>query len=547
MISHARPFARRAAAIALGGFLAGCGGSNSNAPAIPTDRQPSSTQSNRVDASGALASAAAKIHKCATKAKPCIERVLLISIDGMHGVDLENFIESYPRSALAGLTRTGVTYADARTSLPTDSFPGLLALTTGGHPASTGVYYEVNYDRSLYPPGSHCTGPVGATVAFDESIDYNPDDINAGGGINPATLTLEKNGALCSPVFPSHYLRVNTIFEAVKAAGGRTAWSDKEHSYEILNGPSGHGVDDLYDLEIAAGGTTGSETATQQYDDLKVAAILNEIDGKSSTGSSGVGVPALFGMNFQAVSVGQKLKVEGTNVSPDPLAGMPGGYLNAAGVPGPLLASGLAHTDASIGKMLAELAKTGLADSTLVIISAKHGQTPIDITKRRGIAGAGGTLGTALAANNVGFIQTDDLALIWLNDRSQANETSAFENLRTLAVPLGFENGTLYTATQAPIGYGAATDSRTPDFSIKVDRGVIYTGGTKIAEHGGFSDEDSHVALLLSAPGIAAARITQPVETTQVAPTILDELGIDPRKLQAVQREGTAVLPGVEK
>lgn len=546
MISDPRAFVRNIAAVALIGLLAGCGGSN--APTVPSGPQTIQSQGGHVDvASNAAAAAPAALHKCAPAEKPCIQRVLLISVDGLHGVDLENFVEANPHSVLAKLTHRGVTYTDAKAPVPTDSFPGLLALTTGGHPASTGVYYEVNYDRSLYPPGSNCTGPAGTVVAFDESIDYNPDDINAGGGINPATLTLEKNGALCTPVFPSHYLRVNTIFEAVKAAGGRTAWSDKEHSYEILNGPSGHGVDDLYNLEIAAGGTTGSETATQQYDDLKVAAILNEIDGKSSTGTPGVGVPAIFGMNFQAVSVGQKLKIEGTNVSPDPLAGLAGGYLNAAGVPGPLLASGLAHTDASLGKMVAELEKRGLIESTLIVISAKHGQTPIDITKRRGIKGAGDTISAALAANNLGFVQTDDLALIWLNDRSPANVSSAYASLTPLAGPLGFDNGELYTAANPPPGYATGNDPRLPDFSIKVNPGVIYTGGTKIAEHGGFSDDDTHVALLVSAPGIVPSRDTQPVQTAQVAPTILKALGIDPTHLLAVQKEGTAVLPGATR
>jgi arylsulfatase A-like enzyme len=38
----------------------------------------------------------------------------------------------------------------------------------------------------------------------------------------------------------------------------------------------------------------------------------------------------------------------------------------------------------------------------------------------------------------------------------------------------------------------------------------------------------------------------RPVETTQVAPTILKALGLDASKLQAVRIEGTQVLPGVD-
>jgi hypothetical protein len=37
------------------------------------------------------------------------------------------------------------------------------------------------------------------------------------------------------------------------------------------------------------------------------------------------------------------------------------------------------------------------------------------------------------------------------------------------------------------------------------------------------------------------------VETTQIAPTILDLLGLDPDALEAVQIEGTQVLSGVDR
>jgi hypothetical protein len=39
--------------------------------------------------------------------------------------------------------------------------------------------------------------------------------------------------------------------------------------------------------------------------------------------------------------------------------------------------------------------------------------------------------------------------------------------------------------------------------------------------------------------------VARPVETTQVAPTILAALGLDPNSLQSVQIEGTQVLPGL--
>jgi arylsulfatase A-like enzyme len=73
---------------------------------------------------------------------------------------------------------------------------------------------------------------------------------------------------------------------------------------------------------------------------------------------------------------------------------------------------------------------------------------------------------------------------------------------------------------------------------------VSPTGGF-IAEHGGMTDPDMHVALLLSKPGVEARVITFPVQTTQVAPTILRVLGLDPNALKAVQIENTPLLPGL--
>ena len=122
-------------------------------------------------------------------------------------------------------------------------------------------------------------------------------------------------------------------------------------------------MDDLYTPEIAANGTTDSVAKTETYDDLKVQAILNQIDGLDHTGANKVGAPALFGMNFQAVSVGQKL------------AGV--GYGDLYATPTNGLADALAHTDQSIGKMLSKLQANGLTASTLVVITAKHGQTPV--------------------------------------------------------------------------------------------------------------------------------------------------------------------------
>ena len=45
-----------------------------------------------------------------------------------------------------------INYVAANTSRPSDSFPGLTAIVTGGSPALTGVYYDVAYARNLDAP-----------------------------------------------------------------------------------------------------------------------------------------------------------------------------------------------------------------------------------------------------------------------------------------------------------------------------------------------------------------------------------------------------------
>jgi predicted AlkP superfamily pyrophosphatase or phosphodiesterase len=81
-----------------------------------------------------------------------IKHVLLISVDGLHALDVARFVESHPNSALAELAGHGVTYSNARTPSLSDSFPGLLALVTGGSPVSHGLFYDVSYDRTIFDP-----------------------------------------------------------------------------------------------------------------------------------------------------------------------------------------------------------------------------------------------------------------------------------------------------------------------------------------------------------------------------------------------------------
>ena len=459
-----------------------------------------------------------------------IEHVLLISVDGLHEVDLAHYVLRHPKSALADLSSHGLTYSNAFTTMPSDSFPGLLALLTGGTPRTTGVWYDDAFANELSSPKSCKPGdkPEGYEYDYSEAIDV--DDKSVTTTIDPAKLAADpaKN---CAPVYPHSLVRVNNIFDVVKAAGKQTAWADKHPAYDLVQGPDGHAVTDLYTPEINGEGIPDSVEKTIAYDAGKAKAIVYEIKGLDHSGKSKADVPAVFGMNFQAVSVAQKN------------AG--NGYLNADADPSPGLARALDATDAALGSIKAALSAEKLEATTLIVVTAKHGQSPIDPTKRQIVDGKNiKKMIEASVPGVVANVTTDSVALIWLKDKSKTAEVAvALEKVRTA---LSIDKLTFGPEMNRDFG-DPSTDPRVPDIIIEPVLGVIYTKptATKLAEHGGGSADDRHVALLVSNPALKATRIDSPVATKQVATSILRVLGLDPLKLDAVRAEGTAPLPGL--
>jgi Type I phosphodiesterase / nucleotide pyrophosphatase len=534
-----------------------------------------------------------------------IRHVLLISVDGMHAVDFRNCSQgvasvndgaSYCPN-LAALATTGINYVGASTSKPSDSYPGLMSIMTGATPRTMGIYYDVAYDRSLDAPknttgnglaGGPCTAgaaPTGTTTEYEEGIDLDQTKLNGGapgaglsdGGIASIDSTrLVRNPAKgCAPVYPWEFVRTNTIFGVIHAAGGYTAWSDKHPAYSAVAGHAGpSALDDYYAPEINSnviglpGVSTpegascatvrdpGSDTTAwtnsfeniQCYDTLKVNAVLNEIEGKTHDGRHSQ-TPTIFGMNFQAVSVGQKFIEKSIKTD--------GGYLDAAGTPTPALLGEIQFVDDSIGEMVNKIKDRGLYESTLIIITAKHGQSPIDPTRWNPILNTGSSPATLLSnANLLPYSEStnnptgigpteDDVSLIWLANSSTT--LSAVSILEANATAIGL--GQIYYGPSLALNYDApglppSGDPRSPDIIVTPNVGVDYTGSSKkLAEHGGFAHDDTNVILLVSNPAIVPRTVYSGVGTNQVAPTILDALGLDPQSLDGVRLEGTAVLP----
>lgn len=536
-----------------------------------------------------------------------IRHVLLISVDGMHAVDFLNCAKGIPTvnggdpycPNLAALATTGVNYTAASTSRPSDSFPGLMSIVSGATPRTLGVYYDVAYDRSLDAPAK-TTGngvaagpciagqkPTGTTTEYEEGIDKDQTLVNGGapgagptdGGlasIDPKRLPRDPSNN-CAPVWPWNFVRTNTIFGVIHQAGGYTAWSDKHPAYSSVAGrnPDGasalndfyspeinsnvvplHGVKTPTGIDCSVVPDPGSDTTAwtnsfqniQCYDQLKVNAILNEIEGKTHDGKKSR-VPTIFGMNFQAVSVGQKLNEKSNGVK--------GGYLDAAGTPSSALLSEFQFIDDSIGAFVNKIKDRGLYESTLIIITAKHGQNPIDPNFYNPILNTGTSPATLL--DNAGLIPyseapsnptgigptEDDISLLWLKSSSETNTAVSILESNKDQAGIGeiFYGPSLALNYNTP-GLGSGLDPRTPDIIVTPNVGVVYTGSTKKQEeHGGFAHDDTNVMLLVSNPGLVPHTVFSNVGTNQVAPTILKSLGLDPKLLDGVRWEGTAPLP----
>ena len=554
-----------------------------------------------------------------------IQHVLLISVDGLHQSDLEWYAAQHPDSELAKLASGGAEFSNARTSDPSDSDPGGTAIMTGGDPKVTGVYYDVAYNHATYEAGTtSCTGPTGGDAIYDSPDDKLPavpdfidptsgsfpafdEDGSIFHGVKPADPsqilhltptpqtglnagTFPVDPSTCQPIMPWDYLKVNSIFGVIHDAGLRTAWSDKHAIYTSFNGhgSGGKAIDDFFGPEIDSQAVEPNgvpypqdddwahiEAATKQYDGYKVQAVVNEIDGYDHSRSHQYGTPAILGMNFQALSVAEKIKSTPANlIGPDAngnystSAPQPGGYQWVDGqlVPGPVMQSALDYVNSALARMDDELHDQGLAGSTAIVLTAKHGQSPQDPNQLLRIKD--GPIIDAINAawtNQTGDTNPlivagtdDDLWQSYLSTKTQAasdfvknylwNHTATAKKYDGTTVTVQHSGlAQIYSGQEAADFFGVPYDDpRYPDVFGRVQVGVVYTGGSKIAEHGGDNPADRHVPIVVYAPGqVAPSNVHASVETTQVAPTILRLLGLDPGALQAVQQEGTKVLPGI--
>jgi len=488
-----------------------------------------------------------------------IRRVMVISIDGMHALDMALWIKNHPTSTLATLSAQGVNYTNASTTKPSDSIPATVGIFTGGSAAAGGMYYDDAYNRAWFAPTNlTCTGAPGAVIDLKFAINLNPDGT---GGVDPTKMPRQLVNGVCTPVLPHNMMRLNTVFEVVRSTLGRTAYSEKRPSYDFLNGPSGTGVTDLYTPEIncqphyttpppaAPTGTCANALLslldTEVFDDLRVQSVINEIDGFDHARTQSVGVPVLFGMNFQALNAAKK----------DSLGG---GYADDLGTPNASLADALAHTDASLGRMVTELTNQGLLGTTAIIITAKHGESSLDPSKR--VIDTTSAIQKALTAagynGTIAKLTEKTAALIWL--QNQADMPTVAGILTTKANETALNIGQILSGESLKLLFpDPLADPAPPDVIVVPNLGVNFEPTTNTAlpavqaEHGGLNENETHVPLIIvggSTNGvpITSGIIRAAVSTPQIAPTILELLNLDPTSLQAVRLENVGVLAGLK-
>jgi hypothetical protein len=213
------------------------------------------------------------------------------------------------------------------------------------------------------------------------------------------------------------------------------------------------------------------------------------------------------------------------------------------------LSGAIQFVDGAIGSIVTELRNQNELGSTTIIVSAKHGQSPIDPSLLDKVGHAEVNVLTA-AGITPAQVTDDDISLIWLQDQSQtAAAVAALEadkaGPNTAKVDYVLSGSALAKQFNSPL-----SDPRTPDLIVQPVPGTIYSSSkAKVMEHGGFAEDDTHVAMLVvnGANMVAGnqinATVATPVRTYQVAPTILADLGLNPGKLDSVRIEHVQVLP----
>ena len=246
---------------------------------------------------------------------PPAQHELLLSVDGLHNADVSDPQLAPVLTNIENLQNSGVTYTNAFTTSPSDSFPGTLSYLTGAGAGTTGVFYDDSYSRTLLAPGSNSNAQPGTEVNYAEPIDKNPALLSGGGNfdassIDPSKLPIDPTTS--QVVYPNQFLQVNTIFDVAHQAGLYTAFSDKHPAYQIAAGSDPAAINDLYTPEI------NSTTALQingTNETVNANALLNDTTMPAQGLSIAPGYTAsIFAAGPSGAAQPDSITVDGLNV-----------------------------------------------------------------------------------------------------------------------------------------------------------------------------------------------------------------------------------------
>jgi hypothetical protein len=390
----------------------------------------------------------------------------------------------------------------------------MLAFATGGSPISTGIFSSHGFDRALSPGGPGCAA-TGAELNLDLSPPILPRDP-------------EHN---CAELTPHALTKVNSIFDMVHASGGRTAWAADNAAYaDLLRGPSGKALD--YVFAPAPSPNLKSLIESAKFaDEARVAALLGWINGKAEV------IPRLFGITLMSLDAAQRSAALLVQSQTDH-TGQTGKAVDSA------VKQAFEQIDKQLGRIIAELKKTGLDGSTWIVVTAAHGRMPSDATPHLIDPARIQAVAQKAAQRNLALVTADTVGLVWLKRPSAL--APVLQAYRAQMTELGI--GEIYSGEKLRLIMNSADeDSRMPDLILQPQAGVIWMrkGDDRPQMHGGFSDEQNHVALLVSGRQLTGRVDKTPVPTTQIAPLILRILGMEKMDLRALHQEHTPALPGI--
>ena len=88
-----------------------------------------------------------------------VHHVLLISVDGLHALDVANFVANHPNSALAELAQPRHHLQQRSHAGQFRFFPRSFGSGDGRLANHTGLFYDVSYDRTFFDPtNTTCAG-----------------------------------------------------------------------------------------------------------------------------------------------------------------------------------------------------------------------------------------------------------------------------------------------------------------------------------------------------------------------------------------------------